>query len=242
MGLIKFNGTTDYLKWATLATALQNAPTAAWTMLFGIKHRVLTSQYQAYGYLLSGTGNGAVQMGLSVNPTNDPISDLSTSPFQFTSLDPVAGENTLYVVSKATGTATANASKKVGPTGSWVTQAANATKGNASAAAQLQLGTWQIDPTDMLDGWEAVVAIWNVALTQTQREACGANWKTSDIYAAHPTKPLLLLEMNVPKTDLINIGTAAISAPTSVGTTLDTAETFADWNFDGYGAEFLNFM
>lgn len=241
MGLIKFNGTTDYLKWATLASALQNTPTAAWTMLFGIKHRVLTSKYQAYGYLLSSTGNGAVQMGLSVEPTtNDPVSDLVSSPFKFTNLDPVAGEDTLYVVSKATGSSIASASKKVGPTGSWATQAANVAKGNASAAAQLQLGTWQL--TDMLDGWEAVVAIWNVALTQTQREACGANWKTSDIYAAHPTKPLLLLEMNVPKAALINIGTAAISTPTSVGTTLDTAETFGDWNFDGYGAEFLNFM
>jgi hypothetical protein len=233
MSLIKFNGTSEYLKWATLATAIQNTPLAAWTMLHGVRHNVLTG-FQAYGYLLSGTGAGVVQIGDSKNSSNVLELDYGTTTRTFTGLNPAASQDSLYVVAKATGTIAPNASKKVGAAGTWAHAAASGTQANRSAAAQLQLGVWQLG--DFFNGWHSVFALWNVELTQAQRIACGANWRTSDIWNAHPTKPLILMELNVPAASIVNLGSAAISGSAHVGTTLDAAETFGGWTFDGTGA------
>lgn len=242
MSLIKFaNINTDYLKWAGLATALQNVPTAAWTMLFGIRHNTVdTANWDAYMYLLSGVGNGVALTGLSKMNGNDVKMDTTGGP-SWTTLDPAANQDTLYVLSKATGASTPALSKKVGAGGAWSHANGSSTYANQAAAAQMQVGVYQ-GTDDPMDGWEGVLAIWNVALTQAQRIACGANWKTSDIYAAHPTPPLLLLELNTNKDNLSNIGTAAISSPAHSGTTLDTGQTFGGWNFDGYGAQFMSVM
>lgn len=241
MGLIKFDGvSSEYLKWATLASAIQNIPTGAYTALFGIKHANL-ALWQAYGYLLSGTGAGVALTGLSKMNGNDVKMDTTGGP-SWTTLDPAANQDTLYVLSKATGASTPALSKKVGAGGAWSHANGSSTYANQAAAAQLQLGIWQLATTDQMNGWMAVFAMWNVALSQAQRIACGANWKTSDIFNAHPTKPLIVMELNVPKAALTNLGNASISSQTDSGTTLDTAETFDGWNFDGYGAQFMSVM
>lgn len=236
MSLIKFNGTTDYLKWATLAASIQNVPTGAFTFLAGVKHNSLTA-WQGYVNLASGTGAGTNKAGLSksdASTSHDVYSDVAGASQDF-ALPLTNAADTLVVMSKPAGSVSANASKKVGSGGSWAHAVSSITRANQIAAAQLQVGTWQLDPTDMMNGWMAVVAIWNVELTQAQRIACGANWKTSDIYNAHATPPVVLIEMNVAKASLVNLGSGAISTPTSVGTTLDAAETFGGWNFDGVG-------
>ena len=242
MGLIKFNGSTDYLKWASLAAALQNVSSGAMTFLAGVKHNSLTNE-QGYVNLLSSTGAGIAKAGLSKAPTTDHVYSNAGGGIQdFTTLSMANAQDTLVVMSKATGNVVANASKKVGPGGSWEHGPSDIPRGNQSSSVQLQIGTWRLDPLAMLNGWLAVVAIWGVALTEAQREACGLNWKTSDILTAHPTvKPVFLMEFNVPKEAVTNLGTATVGTFTSVGTTFDTAETFSDWNFDGYGANFLNF-
>ena len=243
MPLLQFNGSTDYLKWDTLDTALRNLPTAAWTLLFGVRHANMAN-WQGYGYLLSGTGAGASEVGLSksTSGTADLTCDRDSthgSAFSWASLDPAVNQDTLFVASKAAGSATANASKKVGSGGSWTHGAATSPGGNASAADQLQLGIWQLSTTDALNGYLAVAAMWDVELTQAQRIACGANWKTSDIWKAHEKPPLLLMELNRAKTNLDNLGTAPISGLSSSGVTLATGQSFGNWNFDGYGSGFL---
>lgn len=244
MGILQFNGSTDYLKWASLDAALSNLPTAAWTLLFGVRHANM-SNWQGYGYLLSGTGAGVSEVGLSKSKsaTEDLTCDRDPahgSTFSWASLDPAVNQDTLFVASKAAGSATANASKKVGVSGSWSHGAATSPGGNASAADQLQLGIWQLSSIDALNGYLAVAAMWNVELTQAQRIACGATWKTSDIWNAHPTvRPLLLMECNVPKTALTNLGSSVIDTPSSSGVTLASGQTFGGWNFDGYGSSFL---
>lgn len=242
MGLIKFDGvSSEYLKWATLASAIQNIPTGAYTALFGIKHANL-ALWQAYGYLLSGTGAGVTKVGLSKADNHNVVIDSSGGAPNFATLAPAVNQDTLYVVSKAAGSATPALSKKVGASGGWSHQNGSTTLANLAAAAQLQLGIYQLATTDQMNGWMAVFAMWNVALSQAQRIACGANWKTSDIFNAHPTKPLIVMELNVPKAALTNLGNASISSQTDSGTTLDTAETFNGWNFDGYGAQFMSVM
>lgn len=245
MGILQFNGSTDYLKWDTLATELRNLPTAAWTLLFGVRHANMAN-WQGYGYLLSGTGAGTSEVGLSksTSGTADLTCDREPthgSTFSWASLDPAVNQDTLYVASKAAGSSTANASKKVGSGGSWSHGAATSPAGDASAADQLQLGSWQLSSVDMMNGYLAVAAMWDVELSQAQRIACGANWKTSDIWNAHPKPPLLLMELNTAKGNLVNIGTAPISGPSSSGVTVST-QTFGKWNFDGHGPGFLSLI
>ncbi|HMS83624.1 MAG TPA: hypothetical protein PKD12_08240 [Nitrospira sp.] len=242
MGLIKFDGvSSDYLKWASLATAIQNIPTGAYTALYGIRHASIAN-WQAYGYLLSGTGAGVTKTGLSKDTAGPPICDTSGGSPSFATLNPAINEDTLFVVSKATGTSVPALSKKVGPSGTWAHANGSTSIANLVAAAQLQLGIYQLASTDLLNGWLAVFAMWNVALSQAQRIACGANWKTSDIFTAHPTKPLIVMELDVPKDALTNLGTGTIGTPTNSGTTFDSAELFGGWNFDAYGANFMSVM
>lgn len=239
MGVLQFNGSSNYLKWASLATALRTVPAGAWTFLAGVRHNSLVSpSWQGYEFLLSGTGNGTTQAGIGKSDLNHLHSDVgspSTDRF-WPGLDPAIDEDTLFVASKPTGTAYANASKKVGASGAWSHAASNVQMGNKSNAVQLQLGTWQLSTVDALNGWMALVAIWNVELSEAQREACGANWRTSDIYNAHPTPPLVLLEMNVVKTSLVNLGTASLATFTSNGTSVDATKTFDGWDFNGISA------
>jgi len=239
MGILQFNGTSNYLKWDTLSEDLRNLPTAEWTLLFGVRHITNLNGWQGYGYLLSGTGNGLSQVGLSksTNGGHDLYCDREApagSGFSWASLDPALNQDTLYVASKAAGSATANASKKVGSAGAWTHAAATSTGGNGLAADQLQIGAWQLSTIDLMKGYIAIVAMWNVELSQAQRAACGANWRTSDIWNAHPTPPLLLMECNVAKASLVNLGTASISGQSSNGVTVST-QTFGSWNFDGIG-------
>lgn len=232
MGIIKFDAVDDMLKWATLASAIQNTPGGAWTVLVGVRHNAIGS-WQGYLYLLSGTGAGVAQAGFGMNSGNDILHDVPGFQPLYNNIDATQNADILYIASKASGLVAPNGSRKVGSAGAWTHQVGDVTVGNQIAAAQFQLGAWQAQ--DFINGWEAVAAIWNVELSQAQREACGANWCTSDIYNAHPTPPLILLELNVVAASIVNLGSAAISGDAHVGTTLDAAQTFGGWDFDGLG-------
>lgn len=243
MAILRFDAVDDYLKWTALAAALQNVPTGPYTFLTGVRHNSL-SGYQGYGYLLSGSGVGIVQAGFSKHSGGDIFVD-TDDPSSAIGIDPAVGTDYLYLVSMPAPTATPTFSRQV-KGAAMAHEAGNSTMIAQLVAAMLQIGSWQNG--DLLNGWKAVFAIWNVALSQAQREACGANWRTSDIYSAHPIPPLVLLEFNVAAGSLVNLGTAAISGAAHVGTTLDSGQTFGGWSFDGIGGSvpdtnnFFNFI
>lgn len=241
MGVLKFtSGSSSQMKWTSLASALQNVPTGAWTVVMLLKRGATqaadAAAYDGINYLLAGTGAGTVQAGFSFKgaATTDTVAldGLGTSPSspsQFTS----KASPYLLALSKTAGTTSPRLSWKLGSGGAWTHEALSGTAGNGAAAAQMQLGTWQ--DSDFGTTWMGVAAWYSGAMSDTDKAALDTNWQTSDLWNSAHGQPLFLAEMNVAAASVVDLASNA-SSLTPTGMTLDAGETLDGWNFDGIAA------
>jgi hypothetical protein len=88
--------------------------------------------------------------------------------------------------------------------------------------------------SEFFDGWVGVVAWWEGAMSQANKEALDNNWRTSDLWNSAHGQPTFLCECNVAGASVTDLAGNA-SSPSVTGTTLDAAETLDSWNFDGTG-------
>lgn len=237
MGILQWDGNDDQLEW-TIDAAIGAIPTGAQSVAFGVRCSSIDA-WRAMPYLRTASGDVA-KCGLSwTNTLSQIIHDYATNPGYGDAADLVANTDLLYVMSKATGTTTPTLSKQQ-KGGAMSHTASGSTLANQTAADRMLFGRWP-GGTDYYVGHAAFLAWWDVELSQSQREACGTSWKTSDVYnAVAGTPPLALVEFNVAAANLVNIGSASISSPNHTGTSLDSGQTFSDWNFDGKGLPSLD--
>ena len=237
-GAVRFNGGS--FKWTSLLTALQNTSDGAVTAAFVIKRAVDDANFHGLGYLLSSTGNGVTEFGLSIEGSTNQDSLLAdingesvlrgNTPTQPTITGTI--ESYFLVISKAAGTSAITFSVYPKSVATWTHVTSNNTLGNQTAATMLELGAWQTG--DLFNGWMAVAAFWEGEMSQANKEALVTNWRTSDLWTSAHGQPTFLTELNTATpTDLA--GNASSRTTTGSAPTLDAAETMAGWNFDGTG-------
>jgi hypothetical protein len=227
MGALLFDETNDNVKSTSLSAALSNLTDGgALTMLWVTKLGAGDNTFEALGYLLSGTGSGTVQFGLSVNNTEDWLIDVGAS-------QTVVGtfENAIYMVA-ITSTGSGNTPRvhyKVGSAGAWTHANFGGTVTHATVATMLEIGMWQ--GSDPFGGHIGIFSAWEGAMSDTEIEACDNNWRTSDLYNHAFGTPKSLIELNTTTpTDLAG----GASSLTVSGATV-SAETLDSWNFNGTG-------
>lgn len=229
MGCLLFDGVDDKLKWTTLASALANASDGAWTMACLVK-RVAMGEH-GIAYLESGGGTAA-EAGLTfAGADNKAYIDIDGGeifPTAFTS----TANPYLLVVSKGAGSATPRLAWKLGSGGAWTHENADAALADQITSNALEIGAWT--GNDPISAWVGVVAFWEGAMSDANKEALDNNWRTSDLWTSAHGTPVFLAELNVAGASVVDLaGNATTLAAT--GTTLDAGETLNSWNFDGTG-------
>ncbi len=237
MGVLQFDGTDDQLKWTTLASALANTSDGAVTMAVLLKLSDLT-HFSGLAYLLSGAGAGTTEFGLSFSPSvTGPLIDAGGG-FSFPGgADPSINTTYLWIVSKAAGTVNPRIGvQAAGGAMSHFDNDVGGTMSDQAASAQIQIGTWQ--DTDFMEGWIGVVAFWEGAMSEADKEAIGAAWATSAMWESPHGQPTFLAELNVAGASVVDLAGNASSLAVSGSPALDAAETLGDWTFDGTGLVF----
>lgn len=232
MGALLFDS-TDTVKATGVATALANVPTAAWTCAFLVKRTAVGTDFDALGYLLSSTGNGVTEVGLSFRNDNKFMADIPGTGA--TSVDALASTTETYIVviSRPAGTNQPQiCSYYTKSTNTWVHHPSAGTVSNGTAATMLELGAWE-HTADFMRGYIGLAGWWAVELTQAQKQELSANWRTSDWWNNTGGQPKALIQGNTATpTDLAGNATTW----TYTGVTLDAGETLVSFNFDGTGA------
>lgn len=234
MGCLQFNGTSDYIRWSTLATALQNVTDGAWTIAALVK-RDSTGNYDGIAALLSGTpGSGTTEAGIGFDGANQNWIYVDPGYVQFTTALTDTTNPYIVAVSKAAGSATPRLAWKLGSGGSWSHENAGATIADQIASSHLEIGVLS---GEELPAHVGVIGIWEGAMSDANKEALDNNWQTSDWWGNAHGQPQFLCEFNVAAGSLTDLAGNA-SGLSSSGTTLDGAETLNSWNFDGQGVTF----
>ena len=240
MGVLRFDGVNDRLKWTTLATALANVSDGAWTLAVVLK-RAATLSFDGHCYLLSGTDNGTTEAGVSFSNIDLLIADISgvsgcVTVSSFTN----TASPYMFVMSKTAGNVFPRVGWKLGSGGAWTHEDFTVgTVPDQIAATMLEIGAWQTG--DPLNAWVGVVAWWEGAMSDANKELLDNNWRTSDLWTSAHGQPLFLAELNVAGASVIDLaGNATVLTATE--TTLDAGETLDSWNFDGTGVGTVQFM
>jgi len=235
MGVLKFNGTSDRLKWTTLASALSTVSAGAYTSAYVFKRATVGGDFDALSYLLSGTGNGVAEAGASITTGNRLLNDAGGSEDTNASNPLFNTTNAVYmaVVSKAAGNGAQIYSQFVKSSSTWNHYTSSAL-GDQTAATMLEIGAWQA-ANDFFRDWMGIVAYWSGEMTQANKQALATNWKTSDLWNSAHGQPVFLAQLNIAGASVVDLAGNA-SALTATGTTLDSGETLSAWNFDGTGA------
>jgi len=237
VGVLKFTkASSERLKWSTVATALANVSDGAWSMAVLVKRNALGggSNFNAMGYVSSGTGNGSVTVGMSFNVSDKDGVDVGSGSFSTTSFSSTTSPY-LLVISKTNGTVAPRLGWKLGSGGAWTHEALGTTMPNQIASTMLNIGCWPNTPADFFEGWIGLVAFWEGALADLDKEELDNNWRTSDIWNSSFGRPVFLAELNVAGASVIDLAGNATSLA-ATGTSLDNAETLDNWNFDGTGS------
>lgn len=235
MGVLQFDGVNEQLKWTSLATALANTSDGAWTL--GLLGRISdTGHFNGWAYLLSGAGAGTARAGISYSDTTDQMTIDVGSTVEFPSNFLTFTDPAMFVISKGAGTVTPRMAWKLGASGGWTHENASGTLADQTAAAQLQIGTWQ--DTDFFEGWLGVVAFWEGAMSDANKEALDNNWRTSDWWASAHGRPTFLVELNVAAANVVDLAGNASSLAIAGTPSLDAGETLNDWFFDATGTIF----
>lgn len=231
MGLLRLTSSgSNRVKWTTLTATLADVGDGAFTMAIGIKRATDDAIFHGLMYGLSSTGNGIVEQGLSLNGSDNLVIDDGGFPATTLAITRTT-ENYFIVLTKAAGSAAVNVSRYVKSTATWTHQ----NPGNRADQidfTMIEIGAWQ--NADFFNGWVAVAAWWEGDMTLVNKEALVTNWRTSDLWSSAHGQPLFLVEGNVTGASLVDLAGNA-SGLTVTGTSLDAAESFASWNFDGTG-------
>lgn len=232
MGVLRFTSSgSNRVKWTTLAQALKDVGDGAYTGVWVLKRATDDAVFHGLGYLLSGTGNGIVEAGLSLNGSDNLVYDGDGFPASNLAITGTT-ETYMVVVTKAAGLSPLTYSRYVKSTGVW-THHSPGSLADQIDATMLELGAWQNG--DFFNGWIGVNAWYEGAMSQAQKEALVTNWRTSDLWTSAFGQPQFLVELNAAAASLVDLAGNA-SGVTATGTSLDAAETLAAWNFDGTGA------
>jgi len=242
-----FDGVDDRLVFSTLSTALRNLPTGAFTAVILMSRSSWTGGTDGWdiGWVLNDNpGVGfAVRAGFEWQSSTILSQQDNGANHNFThGLGTLTDVPLLVVLSKAAGLAAPQWSIKNMNTSAW-THGSSSTNGQNDVALPSTGGlifggypgaSW----VDLLSGRVGVFAAWTgVAMDQTNRMACGANNKTSDLANHAAGAPVSLIEFTAASpVDLMGgVGSiAANSAPV-----LDNA-TSLGWTYDGTGASPTN--
>jgi len=230
MGVLKFDGSDDGLKFVTLNPVLANVTDGPWTFASVVKRNSETT-WDPISVLLSGTDAGTQEASLWLNINDDLVVAVDGTADRT-----VAGTFTtgpyMFVVSKGAGTVAPRGAYKTGSGGAWTHADFDGTVADQIAATMLQIGAR--GTADFFDGWQGINAWWEGAMSDANKEALGTNWRTSDLWnSAHGT-PAFLAELNVVGASVFDLAVNA-SGLTATGTTLDGAETLDGWTFNGKG-------
>jgi len=237
MGVLQFNGTSDRIRWTSLASALANASDGAFTIAVLHKRDSIPAATTGLVYMIAGA-NAEVGIGLWGGPGGitpyRPFMDISGEGTKtFTSILNNTTDSILFVVSKAAGTVAPRLGWKLEPAGAWTHENAGATLPDQTAADALEVGTWL--NSEFSAAHIGLVGVWEGAMSDANKEALDDNWRTSDWWNSAHGQPVFLAEFNVAGASVVDLAGNA-SSPTVSGTTLDGAETLDSWNFDGMGA------
>jgi hypothetical protein len=227
MGVLKFDGIDDELIWSTLASPLANVTDGAWTVAAVVRRNAVGSPAVSISTLLSASGASS-EASLAFDAANKVIADISgvsdpTSPTAFSSTANVY----MFALSKAAGTATLRLGWKVGSGGAWTHENLTTTLVDQIDSTSIRVGGWA-----PFNGWIGVVAWWEGAMSDTNKEALDNNWRTSDLWNSAHGQPVFLAQCNVSGASVVDLASNATSF-SATGTTLDAAETLNGWTFDG---------
>lgn len=144
----------------------------------------------------------------------------------------------IIAVSKAAGSATARFHfKDLTAATAWVHENASGAAGNPSTASSGTIRVGEYNDVDDMDGNVAVIAGWNLALSDAQCAELSVNNRTSDFWNNSGGRPKYLYELNQPvSTDAVPdlAGNGATWSVTS-STTVDGATDPPSWTYDGLG-------
>lgn len=231
-GVLKFDNVDDRLRWTTLASALANTSDGAWTMVSVLK-RVGPGGFDALSYLLSGTGNGVTEAGMSFDASSHAFLDINAGNTCTSTLTSTASPY-MVALSKGAGTVAPRLGWKLGSGGAWTHENAGSNLADQIAATILDIGVWQA-AGDPANAWIGIVAWYEGAMSDVNKEALDDNWRTSDVWGSAHGTPTFCAELNVAAASVVDMASNA-SVTSHVGTTLDAGETLDSWNFNGTGA------
>jgi len=235
MGCLSHDGVDDGYELTTLASALANVSDGAWTVGALVKFADL-GHFSGIAYLLTGAGAGTTEAGLSnSSTTNGPIVDVNSGyPFGDTVDISSTANPYMLVCSKGAGAVAPRIGIKLGVGGSWVhADSVGGTLADQVAAVQLQIGMWE--EGDFFEGHLGVIAFWEGAMSDGNKEALDDNWRTSDWWLSAHGQPEFLMEFNVAAASVVDLAGNASSLTVIGAPTLDAGETLNSWNFDGTG-------
>jgi hypothetical protein len=231
--VLRFDG-GDWMRFASLTSALANTSDGAWTVAVLLKPAVL-STFQGYAYLCS--AGPVTEAGLSrENIANSLQTDVSGYGNKGDALSSTT-ETYIAVAAKGAGTVPVNYHRYVRSTTTWSgpTSTGGANLADQIAATMLEIGTWQ-GGSDTANAWIGLVAFWEGEMSTTNVQHLDDSWQTSDWYSnAHGT-PTALIELNVAAASAVDLIGNATSLSVTGAPTLDSGETLASFNFNGTGA------
>lgn len=236
MGVVRLTRSgSNRVKWTTLASALANVSDGACTIVIGFKLAATTgaSEFFGTGYLLSSTGNGVTEAGFSISAADRIYPDIGVSEDSGAPTFTSTSEQYVGIYAKGAGTVAPVLSRYVKSTNTWTHFTYSSTVADQTAATMLEIGAWENG--DFFDGWVPFMACYEGAMTQVNKEALVTNWRTSDLWTNAHGQPAFLTQGNVAGASMTDLAGNA-SSITATGASLDAAETFNSWNFDGTGA------
>jgi hypothetical protein len=151
------------------------------------------------------------------------------SPSVFTSTTNIY----LFALSKGAGTVAPRLAWKANAAGSWTHENLTQTCPDQIDATMLEIGAWQ--GGDFYHGHIGLIAWFEGAMSDADKEALDNNWRTSDVWGSAHGQPKFLVELDVAGASVVDLAGNASSLAVT-GTTLDAAQTLDSWNFDGTGA------
>jgi hypothetical protein len=232
VGVLSFDGTNDRVVAGTLASAIQNLPTGAYTVAMLVRRGSSTSNDGLWG-LQSDTVDSTLEGGGWIDGAFDELQFSQTG--SSTRFGGTALTNTtdpyLIVYVKTAGTTTPTWWFKNGSGGSWDNDPFSGTVPNGEAADDfLEIGS--VANGDFWAGHIGLIGLWSGDMSSTNIQLLDDNWRTSDWYTSAHGTPVCLIELNT-TTPVDIIGNATDIVVTEA--TLDAGETLDDWNFDATG-------
>lgn len=207
----------------TIVALGRQSATGAWRQMIQGANSGRTTAYGGVGF----TNSNAMVYDASRNSVNDSTTWTSTSDWIMACVTVDTGD-TPDAIFHRRNHSTDSAWTHINGSGS-----PGYVAGAPGSTGFLQIGRWLT--SDYWSGEIAVIAAWNARLTNAQLDELITNDKTSDLYNCSAGPPLLLVEMNVDETSLVNIGDGDADRLVPASAPSLTGADPPRWTFDGIG-------